>query len=67
MNALFEPLLLGFDTMEKTLERIAKGGREGSRPYNIESQSAPPPTDPYAERLRITPCRCRFGRTRTLK
>lgn len=29
------PLLLGFDTVEKTLERIAKGG-DGYPPYNIE-------------------------------
>ena len=29
------PLLLGFDAMEKTLERIAKGN-DGYPPYNIE-------------------------------
>lgn len=29
------PLMLGFDTVEKTLERIAKGG-DGYPPYNIE-------------------------------
>ncbi|WP_275788026.1 Hsp20 family protein [Pararhizobium gei] len=29
------PLLLGFDAMEKTLERIAKGS-DGYPPYNIE-------------------------------
>ena len=46
------PLLLGFDTMEKTLERIAKGN-DGYPPYNIErihgDNSAGEP-----ERLRIT-------------
>lgn len=46
------PLLLGFDAMEKTLERIAKGN-DGYPPYNIErvrgnTQSGEP------ERLRIT-------------
>jgi HSP20 family molecular chaperone IbpA len=29
------PLLLGFDSMEKTLERVAKGN-DGYPPYNIE-------------------------------
>ncbi|NVP54816.1 Hsp20 family protein [Mycoplana rhizolycopersici] len=46
------PLLLGFDAMEKTLERIAKGN-DGYPPYNIEriladSASGAP------DRLRIT-------------
>ncbi len=35
MTPFSSPLLLGFDTMEKTLERIAKGS-EGYPPYNIE-------------------------------
>lgn len=35
MTPFSSPLLLGFDTMEKTLERIAKSG-EGYPPYNIE-------------------------------
>jgi HSP20 family molecular chaperone IbpA len=42
------PLLLGFDSVEKTLERIAKAG-EGYPPYNIErirgSASAEAPQD----------------------
>ncbi len=46
------PLLLGFDAMEKTLERIAKGN-DGYPPYNIErvhrDDSSGEP-----ERLRIT-------------
>jgi HSP20 family molecular chaperone IbpA len=49
MTPFSSPLLLGFDTMEKTLERIAKSG-DGYPPYNIErlrTQSGP-------ERLRIT-------------
>lgn len=52
MTPFSSPLLLGFDTMEKTLERIAKGS-EGYPPYNIERIRA---SDDgcNAERLRIT-------------
>ena len=35
MTPLSSPLLLSFDSVEKTLERIAKGG-DGYPPYNIE-------------------------------
>ncbi|HMF66796.1 MAG TPA: Hsp20 family protein [Phyllobacterium sp.] len=35
MTPFSSPLLLGFDSMEKTLERIAKSG-DGYPPYNIE-------------------------------
>ena len=46
------PLLLGFDAMEKTLERIAKGN-DGYPPYNIERvRSDQVSGEP--ERLRIT-------------
>lgn len=44
------PLMLGFDTMEKTLERIAKGS-DGYPPYNIERIAS---TESAAEKLRIT-------------
>lgn len=49
------PLLLGFDTMEKTLERIAKSG-DGYPPYNIERlrNLASPQEQPAPEKLRIT-------------
>lgn len=30
------PLLLGFDQLERTLDRLAKNGGEGYPPYNIE-------------------------------
>jgi HSP20 family molecular chaperone IbpA len=30
------PLLLGFDQFERTLDRVAKGSAEGYPPYNIE-------------------------------
>ena len=35
MTPFSSPLLLGFDSVEKTLERIAKNG-DGYPPYNIE-------------------------------
>ncbi len=43
------PLLLGFDTMEKTLERLTKSG-DGYPPYNIERLQI----ENGAEKLRIT-------------
>ncbi|GAB5463731.1 Hsp20 family protein [Hoeflea alexandrii] len=52
MTPFSSPLLLGFDTMEKTLERIAKGS-EGYPPYNIERIRASSDGS-KAERLRIT-------------
>ena len=50
MTPFASPLLLGFDSMEKTLERLAKGN-DGYPPYNIERVrgSADEP-----QRLRIT-------------
>ena len=42
--------MLGFDTMEKTLQRIAKGS-DGYPPYNIERIAA---DESGAETLRIT-------------
>jgi HSP20 family molecular chaperone IbpA len=46
------PLLLGFDAMEKTLERISKVS-DGYPPYNIERMPANRVSDD-PERLRIT-------------
>ena len=51
MTPFSSPLLLGFDTMEKTLERIAKGS-DGYPPYNIERIRGQD-TD-TGDRLRIT-------------
>jgi HSP20 family molecular chaperone IbpA len=48
MTSFSSPLLLGFDAMEKTLERITKSG-DGFPPYNIERISS----DEKGERLRI--------------
>jgi HSP20 family molecular chaperone IbpA len=50
MTPFSSPLLLGFDAMEKTLERLAKSG-DGYPPYNIERLSN---ADGEAVRLRIT-------------
>ncbi len=48
------PLLLGFDAIEKTLERVAKNG-DGYPPYNIERLSGDGGSaDGRGDRLRIT-------------
>lgn len=52
MTPFASPLLLGFDTMEKTLERIAKGN-DGYPPYNIERVRSDA-TSGEPERLLIT-------------
>lgn len=50
MTPFSSPLLLGFDTIEKTLERVAKSG-DGYPPYNIERLRG---TNGSGDRLRIT-------------
>lgn len=50
MTPFTHPLLLGFDAMEKTLERMAKAN-DGYPPYNIERL---PGAENVPERLRIT-------------
>ena len=50
MTPFSSPLLLGFDTMEKTLERLSKSG-DSYPPYNIERLRG---ADGGAETLRIT-------------
>lgn len=50
MTPFSSPLLLGFDAMEKTLERLAKTG-DSYPPYNIERLRG---SDGSGERLRIT-------------
>jgi len=50
MTPFSNPLLLGFDTMEKTLERVAKAG-DSYPPYNIERLAG---SEDCADRLRIT-------------
>ncbi|MDG2269913.1 MAG: heat-shock protein Hsp20, partial [Alphaproteobacteria bacterium] len=36
LSPLRNPLLLGFDEFERTLERITKASSDGYPPYNIE-------------------------------
>ena len=36
MSAFSSPFLLGFDEVERVLDRVAKGANEGYPPYNIE-------------------------------
>ena len=50
MTPFSSPLLLGFDAVEKTLERLAKNG-DSYPPYNIERIRS---ADGAAEQLRIT-------------
>lgn len=52
MTPLTSPLMLGFDAMEKTLERIAKAS-DGYPPYNIERLRQDESTG-APQRLRIT-------------
>lgn len=52
MTPFASPLLLGFDAMEKTLERIAKAN-DGYPPYNIE-RLQPDPDNGLVGGLRIT-------------
>ncbi len=61
MTPFSSPLLLGFDAMEKTLERLAKTG-DSYPPYNIErirsangrGDGVDSPADSSGDRLRIT-------------
>jgi HSP20 family molecular chaperone IbpA len=48
--SLSSPFLLGFDEIERALDRVAKGA-DGYPPYNIERVAR---TGPSPERLRIT-------------
>ena len=48
VTALSSPFLLGFDDIERTLDKVAKTAADGYPPYNIERIVGAP------ERLRIT-------------
>ncbi|GLK77010.1 heat-shock protein Hsp20 [Methylopila jiangsuensis] len=50
LTSLQSPFLLGFDGLERALERVARSG-DGYPPYNIERL---PAADGQPERLRIT-------------
>jgi HSP20 family molecular chaperone IbpA len=53
------PLLLGFDELERLLDRAAKSNGEAYPPYNVERLA---PQDGKGERLRITLAVAGFGR-----
>jgi len=48
---LNSPFLLGFDDIERALDRVTRSGSDGYPPYNIERLAK---TDCAPERLRIT-------------
>lgn len=59
LSLLSSPLLLGFEDMERLIDRVGKSGSEGYPPYNIERISAASAPSASAsmepiERLRIT-------------
>jgi HSP20 family molecular chaperone IbpA len=56
---LSNPLLLGFEDIERLIGRTAKGGTDGYPPYNIERVAA---ASGHAERLRITLAVAGFAR-----
>lgn len=51
LSVLSNPLLLGFEEIERLIDRTGKGANEGYPPYNIERIG---PSDGAKERLRIT-------------
>ncbi|MFV0295646.1 MAG: Hsp20 family protein [Hyphomicrobiaceae bacterium] len=51
MTLMSSPLLLGFEEIERLIERANKGGSEGYPPYNIERIQR---VDDCSESLRIT-------------
>ena len=57
--SLNSPFMLGFDDIERALDRVAKGASEGYPPYNIERL---PRTEDESDRLRITLAVAGFAR-----
>ena len=51
LPTLNSPFLLGFDTIERALDRVSRSSGDGYPPYNIERVAA---EDGEPERLRIT-------------
>lgn len=56
MSHLSSPLFLGFEEMERLIDRVGKGGSDGYPPYNIERIAGGGESDgkPAGEMLRIT-------------
>jgi HSP20 family molecular chaperone IbpA len=51
LSTLNSPFLLGFDEIERALDRVSRSASDGYPPYNIERL---PKTEAEPERLRIT-------------
>ena len=51
ISAFSSPLLLGFDEVERALERLSKAAGDGYPPYNIERL---PASESRGDMLRIT-------------
>jgi HSP20 family molecular chaperone IbpA len=51
LPTLNSPFLLGFDDIERALDRVTRSGSDGYPPYNIERL---PRSDDSPERLRLT-------------
>ena len=58
-SLLNSPFLLGFDAIERALERVSRVGADGYPPYNIERMAA---CAAHPERLRITLAVAGFAR-----
>lgn len=59
LSVLSNPLLLGFDEIERLIDRASKGGGDGYPPYNVERIAA---ANGAGERLRITLAVAGFAR-----
>ena len=59
LSVFSSPLLLGFDELERMLDRASKAAGDGYPPYNIERL---PKAEGEAERLRITLAVAGFSR-----
>jgi HSP20 family molecular chaperone IbpA len=59
LSVLSNPLLLGFEEIERLIDRAGKGGSDGYPPYNIERV---PAASGRAELLRITLAVAGFAR-----
>ena len=59
-NGLSSPFMLGFDEIERALDRVTKATGDGYPPYNIERI---PPSADEPDRLRITLAVAGFARS----
>jgi HSP20 family molecular chaperone IbpA len=59
VTALSSPFLIGFDQIERALDKVTRSGSDGYPPYNIERIAA---SEETPERLRITLAVAGFSR-----